>query len=44
MQSSSMLGKLKPVVETVLSLSDARRAHELNKTGHARGKIVLKLP
>ena len=29
-------GKLKPVVETVLPLSDARRAHELNETGHAR--------
>jgi NADPH:quinone reductase-like Zn-dependent oxidoreductase len=36
-------GKLKPVVETVLPLSDARRAHELNETGHARGKIVLKV-
>jgi hypothetical protein len=34
-------GKLKPVVETVLPLSDARRAHELNETGHARGKTVL---
>ena len=36
-------GKLKPVVETVLPLSDARRAHELNETGHARGKTVLKV-
>jgi hypothetical protein len=36
-------GKLKAVVETVLSLSDARRAHELNETGHARGKILLKV-
>jgi len=36
-------GKLKPAVETVLPLSDARRAHELNETGHARGKIVLKV-
>jgi len=36
-------GKLKPVVETVLPLSDARRALELNETGHARGKIVLKV-
>ncbi|PYK95847.1 MAG: hypothetical protein DME36_00530 [Verrucomicrobia bacterium] len=35
--------KLKPVLETVLPLSDARRAHELNETGHARGKIVLKV-
>jgi NADPH:quinone reductase-like Zn-dependent oxidoreductase len=36
-------GKLKPVVETVLPLSEARHAHELNETGHARGKIVLKV-
>jgi NADPH:quinone reductase-like Zn-dependent oxidoreductase len=36
-------GKLKPVVETVLPLSDARRAHELSETRHARGKIVLKV-
>jgi NADPH:quinone reductase-like Zn-dependent oxidoreductase len=36
-------GKLKPVVETVLPLSDARRAHELNETGHATGKTVLKV-
>jgi NADPH:quinone reductase-like Zn-dependent oxidoreductase len=36
-------GRLKSVVETVLPLSDARRAHELNETGHARGKTVLKV-
>jgi len=42
-QNSSIAGKLKPVVETVLPLSDARRAHELNETGHARGKTVLKV-
>jgi NADPH:quinone reductase-like Zn-dependent oxidoreductase len=36
-------GKLKPVVETVLPLSDARRAHELSQTGHTRGKIVLRV-
>jgi NADPH:quinone reductase-like Zn-dependent oxidoreductase len=34
-------GKLRPVVETVLPLSEARQAQELNKTGHTRGKIVL---
>jgi NADPH:quinone reductase-like Zn-dependent oxidoreductase len=34
-------GKLKPVVETVMPLADARRAHELSQTGHTRGKIVL---
>jgi NADPH:quinone reductase-like Zn-dependent oxidoreductase len=31
------------VVETVLPLSDAGRAHELNETAHARGKTVLKV-
>ncbi len=36
-------GKIKPMVETVLPLSEARHAHELNETGHARGKIVLKV-
>ncbi|MGH8728265.1 MAG: NADP-dependent oxidoreductase [Burkholderiales bacterium] len=34
-------GKLKPVIETVLPLSETRRAHELGQTGHTRGKIVL---
>jgi NADPH:quinone reductase-like Zn-dependent oxidoreductase len=36
-------GKLKPIVETVLPLSEARKAQELNENGHARGKIVLKV-
>jgi NADPH:quinone reductase-like Zn-dependent oxidoreductase len=36
-------GKIKPIVETVLPLSDARRAHELGQTGHTRGKIVLRV-
>jgi NADPH:quinone reductase-like Zn-dependent oxidoreductase len=36
-------GKIKPMVERVLPLSEARQAHELNETGHARGKIVLKV-
>ena len=36
-------GKIKPIVEKVLPLSEARQAHELNETGHARGKIVLKV-
>ena len=35
-------GKVKTVVETVLPLAEARRAHELSQMGHARGKIVLK--
>ncbi len=36
-------GKLKAIVETVLPLSEARRAHELSQSGHTRGKIVLKI-
>ena len=35
-------GKVKTVVETVLPLAEAGRAHELSQSGHARGKIVLK--
>src|SRR5260221_9684234 len=35
-------GKVKPVVETILPLAEARRAHELSESGHGRGKIVLK--
>jgi NADPH:quinone reductase-like Zn-dependent oxidoreductase len=35
-------GKVKTVVETVLPLAEARRAHELSQSGHGRGKIVLK--
>jgi hypothetical protein len=30
--------KLKPMVEAVLPLSEARKVHELNERGHARGK------
>ena len=36
-------GKLKPIVEIVLPLSEARKAHELTESGRARGKIVLKV-
>ena len=36
-------GKVKPFVETVLPLSDARTAQEMSQSGHTRGKIVLKL-
>jgi NADPH:quinone reductase-like Zn-dependent oxidoreductase len=36
-------GSVKVVVETVLPLSDARRAQELSQAGHVRGKIVLKV-
>jgi NADPH:quinone reductase-like Zn-dependent oxidoreductase len=35
-------GKVKTVVDTVLPLAEARRAHELSESGHVRGKIVLK--
>ncbi len=37
------LRKLKSIVETVLPLSEAKRAHELSQTGHTRGKIVLEV-
>jgi NADPH:quinone reductase-like Zn-dependent oxidoreductase len=36
-------GQVKVNVETVLPLRDARKAQELSQTGHARGKIVLKV-
>jgi NADPH:quinone reductase-like Zn-dependent oxidoreductase len=35
--------KVKPVIEAVLPLKDARRAHEMNQTLHTRGKIVLQV-
>jgi len=34
-------GFVRPVVETVLPLSEAKRAHETSEAGHLRGKIVL---
>jgi NADPH:quinone reductase-like Zn-dependent oxidoreductase len=34
-------GKLKTHVSTVLPLAEVAQAHELSKSGHARGKIVL---
>jgi len=36
-------GKLKTHVEIVLPLSQVKRAHELSKAGHTRGKIVLRV-
>jgi NADPH:quinone reductase-like Zn-dependent oxidoreductase len=36
------VGTVKTVIETVLPLAEARRAHQLSESGHARGKIVLK--
>jgi NADPH:quinone reductase-like Zn-dependent oxidoreductase len=36
-------GKVMVAVDSVLPLSEAARAHELSQTGHARGKLVLKV-
>ncbi len=36
-------GKLKPYVETVLPLKEARQAHELSQSGRTRGKIILQM-
>jgi NADPH:quinone reductase-like Zn-dependent oxidoreductase len=36
-------GMLRPIVEAVFPLNEARYAQELSQTGHARGKIVLKV-
>jgi len=36
-------GFVRPVVETVLPLSQAKRAQELSEAGHVRGKIVLSI-
>ena len=35
--------KLKPFIQTILPLSEARKAQELSQVGHTRGKIVLKV-
>jgi NADPH:quinone reductase-like Zn-dependent oxidoreductase len=36
-------GKLAPVIDRILPLSEVRRAHELSKSGHTHGKIVLRV-
>jgi len=36
-------GRMKPIISTVLPLTEARAAHELVECGHARGKIVLRV-
>jgi NADPH:quinone reductase-like Zn-dependent oxidoreductase len=36
-------GMVRPIVEAVFPLNEARRAQELSQTGHARGKIVLEV-
>lgn len=35
--------KIKPIVTTVLPLSDAQKSHEMSESRHARGKIVLRV-
>jgi NADPH:quinone reductase-like Zn-dependent oxidoreductase len=36
-------GKVNVVIDTVLPLSEVRRAHEISQSGHVRGKIVLEV-
>jgi NADPH:quinone reductase-like Zn-dependent oxidoreductase len=36
-------GMVRPIVEAVFPLPEARHAQELSQTGHARGKIVLQV-
>jgi NADPH:quinone reductase-like Zn-dependent oxidoreductase len=36
-------GRIRPIVETVLPLSQARQAYERGAKGHTRGKIVLRV-
>lgn len=36
-------GKLKPIISMILPLAEARKAHEIIQSGHARGKIVLRV-
>ncbi|HKQ37736.1 MAG TPA: NADP-dependent oxidoreductase, partial [Verrucomicrobiae bacterium] len=36
-------GDVRVVLDRILPLSEARRAHELSQVGHARGKIVLRV-
>jgi NADPH:quinone reductase-like Zn-dependent oxidoreductase len=35
--------KLRPTIDRILPLSEARRAHELSQNGHVHGKIVLRV-
>lgn len=36
-------GRMKPIIHAVLPLSEARQAHAISQSGHARGKIVLRV-
>lgn len=35
--------KIRPVIEEILDLSEVKKAHQKSQTGHARGKIVLRI-
>jgi D-arabinose 1-dehydrogenase-like Zn-dependent alcohol dehydrogenase len=35
--------KLRPTIDRILPLSEARRAHELSQNGHVHGKILLRV-
>jgi len=35
--------KLRPTINRILPLGEARRAHELSQSGHVHGKIVLRV-
>jgi NADPH:quinone reductase-like Zn-dependent oxidoreductase len=36
-------GKVRPIIDTVLPLAQARQAYEQGAKGHTRGKIVLRV-
>ena len=36
-------GKLAPIINRILPLSEARRAHDLSQSGHTHGKIALRV-
>jgi NADPH:quinone reductase-like Zn-dependent oxidoreductase len=36
-------GKLAPVIDRILPLSEVRRAHELSQSGHTHGKLILRV-
>ena len=36
-------GKLAPIIDRILPLSEARRAHELSQSGHTHGKITMRV-
>jgi NADPH:quinone reductase-like Zn-dependent oxidoreductase len=36
-------GKIKPVIGTVLTLDEIKKAHDLSQSGRAKGKIIIKI-